>query len=140
MSTASLIAALGVAENVVRFIDFGMKLCRRIKEYSDTAGAPKELVARANCLSHLLEVLGSLSEVEQEALERGLVFHCMETAKELSDLLNTFIDRDRYRKSKWKYLERAWKSLRSEQKVEGLQKALDSLLVPLSLHLQLKTA
>jgi hypothetical protein len=84
----------------MQFINFGMKLCYRIKEYSVTAGAPKKLAAQADCLSSLLEILRGLPKTEQEALERDLISRCTETAKELSDFLDTLIDRDSYGKSK----------------------------------------
>ncbi|KAH0536061.1 hypothetical protein FGG08_007027 [Glutinoglossum americanum] len=129
-----------MAGNVVQFIDFGMKLCCRIEEYSATAGAPKKLMAQANCLSDLLKVLDGLQDTEQGLLERGLVSRCAERAKELSNLLDTLIDKDHNKISKWRYARKAWKSLRSDKKVEGLQRALESLLGPLSLHLQVKMA
>lgn len=140
MSTSTLVIALGLAENLVQFIDFGIKLCCRIKEYSTTAGAPKRLAARADCLSDLLKVLGGLSADEQEAIEWGLISRCAETAEELSSLLDTLIDRDQCRKSRWRYVAKAWKSLYFERKVEDLQKTLESLLGPLILHIQAKTA
>jgi hypothetical protein len=136
MSASSLAVALGVAENVAQFVDFGIQLCCRINEYSVTDGAPKRLAAQADCLSDLLKVLDSLPEAEQETLERGLISRCAETAKELSGLLDTLIDRGRHEKSRWRYVGKAWKSLHSEKKVESLQRALESLLGPLSLHLQ----
>ncbi|KAH0559873.1 hypothetical protein GP486_003610 [Trichoglossum hirsutum] len=140
MSTSTLVIALGLAENAVQFIDFGIKLCCRIKEYSVTAGAPKRLAARANCLSDLLKVLAGLSADEQETVEWDLITPCAEIAAELSSLLDTMIDRDRRKKSKWRYVVKAWKSLVFERKVEDLQKTLESLLGPLSLHIQAKTA
>jgi hypothetical protein len=139
MSAASLVAALGMAGNIVRFIDFGMKLCCRIQEYSATDGAPEKLAAQANCLFDLLYILGNLAEAEQDALERGIIFRCAHTAVELSKLLDTLIDRDRYRRHKWRYAMKAWKSLHFEKRVKGLQRTLESLLEPLSLLLQMKT-
>jgi|SRR5579862_4233931 len=138
MSAASVVLAIGMAGNVVHFIKFGMKLCRRINEYYATDGAPKKLLARANCLSDLLRVLDGLAEAEQEALEQGLIFRCAQTAAELSELLDAFIDRRGYRKRKWGYAGKALKSLYLEKKVEGLQRTLENLLGPLSLRLQMK--
>ncbi|KAI9785688.1 MAG: hypothetical protein M1839_008705 [Geoglossum umbratile] len=140
MSTSSLLVVFRMAEDVVQFVSFGRKLCYRISEYSATAGAPRNLAAQADCLSNLLEILNNLSEAEQAALERGLISSCAERARELSEFLNTLMDRNSDVKSKWRYVGKAWRSLHSEKKIEGLQKSLESLLGPLSLHLQVKTA
>ena len=45
MSGVEGIVALGIAGNVVQFVDFGLKLCIRVKEYSAVAGAPKKLAS-----------------------------------------------------------------------------------------------
>ena len=136
MSVVSLITAIG---NVVQVINFGTKLCYRIKEYSTTNGAPKKLVAWASCLSDLLCVLDGLAEAEQEALEQDLISRCTQTAMELIALLDTVIDRKGHTKYKWRYARKAWKSLYLEKQFEGLQRTLENQLGPLSLHLQVKT-
>ena len=140
MSGVEGIVALGIVGNVVQFIDFGVKLCSRIKEYSAAAGAPKMLATQADCISDLLETLKDLSEIQKEALEQRLISRCVSKATELSALLDTFIDKDRARNSTWRNATIAWKSLRAEKKVSDLQKALESLLKPLNLNLQAKTA
>ena len=139
MSGAEAIVALSIASNVVQFIDFGMKLCSRIKEYSAAAGAPNKLAAQVDSISDLLEILKDLSVTQKEALEQRVITRCVIKARELSALLDTFIDRDQARYSTWSNAANAWKSLRAERKVTELQKALESLLKPLTLKLQVET-
>jgi hypothetical protein len=73
-----LVVALGMAGNVVQFVDFGMKSCYRIKEYSTTAGASKKLVAQADCLSDLLKCP---IKAEQDAPGRDLISCSAEATK-----------------------------------------------------------
>ena len=134
MSGAEAIAALAIAGNVVQFIDFGMKLCSRIREYSAAAGVPTKLRNEVDAISDLLEMLKVLSETQKEALEQRCISRCVIKVQELSALLDTFIDKDRARKSTWK---KAWRSILAEKKVAELQKALESLLKPLGLNLQM---
>ena len=102
MSGAEAIVALGIAGNVVQFIDFRTKLCSRVREYSAAAGAPTKLRNDVNCISDLLETLKDLSETQKEALEQRMISRCISKVQELSALLDTFIDQDRVRNSTWR--------------------------------------
>ena len=140
MSGMEGIVALGIAGNVVQFIDFGAKLCSRIEEYSAAAGVPKMLQDTWG--------LGSAWAVPGEAATRAwrrirnskLHSRPVSKATELSALLDTFIDKDQARNSTWRNTTIAWKSLRAEKKVSELQKTLEGLLKPLNLNLQAKIA
>src|SRR5205809_7538473 len=98
------------------------------------------LATQVDYISDLLETLKDLSETQQEVLEQRLISRCVSKVTELSALLNTFIDKDRARNSPWRNTTIAWKSLRTEKKVGDLQKTLESLLKPLNLNIQAKTA
>ncbi len=55
------IAALGLASNIIQFIDFGSKLCARIDDFSTTAGkAPGKISALTDRLSLILRTLEAL--------------------------------------------------------------------------------
>jgi len=138
MSGVEGLVAVGLAGNVVQFIDFGLKLCDRFREYSASAGAPRKLAAQADCISDLLEVLKGLSETQKGALEQRLISRCSSAAQELSALLDSFISKDRANNPMWRNTANAWRSLRTETRVSEFQKSLDNLLKPLNLNLQAK--
>ncbi|KAI9760617.1 MAG: hypothetical protein M1840_002374 [Geoglossum simile] len=140
MSGVEGIVALSIAGNVVQFVSFGLRLCSCIREYSTTAGAPQRLVGQADCISDILETLKDLSETQKEVLEPKLVSRCISKAQELSALFDMFIDKDRVAKPSWRHATKAWRSLRAESKALELQGALESLLKPLDIRLQAKTA
>jgi hypothetical protein len=137
MSGAEL-AALGVAGNVVQFIDFGMKLCHRISEYC-AAGAPEKLLARASRLSDLLEILKGLPEVQRLGLDQQVISVCVRQVEDLLALLDPLTSDSGSRTSKWRASAKAFRSLRSEKKLLEFQSTLDSLLSNLSLQLLAKT-
>lgn len=87
---ASLVA-IGLASNILQFIDFTSKICSRIKEISSTSsGLPRELDKQASQLSL---VLGLLREAEQcKGLDVGkdVLASCQSQAKELDALLKSF--------------------------------------------------
>jgi len=139
MSGAEGIVALGIAGNVVQFIDFGVKLCSRIKEYSVATGAPNRLATQVAYISDILEILKDLSDAQHGALDKRVISRYASKAEELSALLDTFIKEGGSRDSVWKNTTNAWRSLRAEKKVADLQKSLESLLKPLNLNLLAKT-
>jgi hypothetical protein len=156
MSGAEALVAVGLAGNVLQFIDFGTKLCARIREYSSAAGgAPKKIESLAARLSLVLRTLKGLSEsgLMTVDLEQTTMQACIARAKELNSILDTFkivspavsndggglkrVDR------RIGGIEKAWKafnSLRGEKKVEEFQSTLDSLLSLISLQLHVRTA
>jgi hypothetical protein len=156
MSGAEGLVAIGLAGNVLQFIDFGTKLCARIREYSSAAaGAPKKIESLARRLSLVLRTLEGLSESElmTVGLEQTTMQSCIAQAKELNFLLDKFkIDPPAAANGggglKWVDrriggIEKTWKafnSLRGEKKVEEFQNTLDSLLSLISLQLHVKTA
>ena len=156
MSGAEGLVAVGLAGNVLQFIEFGTKLCARIREYSSAAGGtPKKIESLAQRLSLVLRTLEGLSEsgLMTVDLEQTAVQSCIARARELNSLLDKFkIDSpavandDRGLKRvdrRIGSIEKTWKafnSLRGEKKVEEFQNALDSLLSLISLQLHVRTA
>ena len=140
------LVALGLANNVVQFFDFGSKLCARIKEFSSTAGkAPGEIGELADRLSLTLSPLKTLDqeglktvESDQKTLEA-----CTNHVEELDNMLAKFtVTQTKEGISQWqkgaKKVERSWKafkSLRGDDKIEDFQKNLDRLLSLVSLQL-----
>lgn len=147
------LVALGIASNVVQFVDFASKLVSRISEYSTAAGGvPKklqELQARLGLVDETLNSLttDSLVSVGQEEQTISL---CVNQVQDLSMLLEKVELRWRTSSSasiSWAgrqldRMELTWKaskSLRGQEKIKDLQKSLDRLLALLTLRLQIKS-
>src|SRR5437016_14526141 len=93
MSGAEGLVAVGLAGNVLQFIDFGTRLCARIREYSSAAGgAPKKIESLAQRLSLVLRTLEGLGEsgLMTVELEQTTMKSCIAQAKELNSLLDNF--------------------------------------------------
>ena len=156
MSGTEALALLGIASSVVQFIDFGTRLCARIRDYSSTAGgAPKKIESLAQRLSPVLRTLEGLGEsgLMTVELEQTTMQSCIAQAKELNSLLDKFkIDSPAVASCggdlKWidrriggiEKARKAFSSLRSEKKIEEFQNTLDSLLSLISLQLHVRTA
>ena len=156
MSGTEALALVGLAGNVAQFIDFGTRLCARIREYSSAAGgAPKKIESLAQRLSLVLRTFEGLSEsgLMTVDLEQTTIQTCIARARELNSLLDKFkIDSPAVASGdgdlKWidrriggiEKARKAFSSLRSEKKVEEFQNTLDSLLSLISLQLHVRTA
>ena len=92
MSGAEALVAVGLASNVLQFVDFTTKLCITIKEISSTSsGLPKELDRQASQLSHLLGLLRELAEQRKTPIfGNDVLRYCQEQAQELDLLLKSF--------------------------------------------------
>lgn len=117
MSGAEALAAVGLASNVLQFVDFTTKLCAQIKEYSSSAtGLPKELSRQALQLSALLALLKELSQQPSgPKLEKDVLEQCQIQAQELSDLLESL--QGGRGQSRWRTAVVAFKSLKREEQI-----------------------
>lgn len=131
------ITALGIAGNVVQFIDFGLKATSKAREiHSDGKGmtaenadlevVSKDLVALS---AQLYASVGSSDETE--ALEE-LCGRCAKTAGELLSALQKFTVTGK--KTKWKSTRKALKSLWGRERVEEMKKRLLDFREELKLH------
>jgi len=121
MSGAEPLAAMGLASNVLQFVDFTSKLCAQIKEYaSSVSGLPKELSQQAVQLSALLDLLKELSQ-QPNGPEPGKVVlgRCQIQAQELSDLLESL--QGGRGQSRWKTVKVAVKSLKRTQQIDRVR-------------------
>jgi len=117
MSGAEALAAVGLASNVLQFVDFTFKLCAQIKEYASSAsGLPKELSQQAVQLSALLNLLKGLSQQSDgPKLGTGVLEECQSQAQKLSDLLESL--RGGGDKSRWRTARVALRSLKREEQI-----------------------
>lgn len=140
MSGAEALLALGVAANILQFVDFTGELCTRIREYSKGPGIPKKLARQADQLDHLLAILKPLCESsDKDSLERQIVAACQSQAEELYYLLESLQGSKKGQDRWWKNAKKALKSLSRAEKLKELQTTLDSLVSTLSLQLQVDT-
>ncbi|KAL8795964.1 MAG: hypothetical protein Q9195_001539 [Heterodermia aff. obscurata] len=137
MSGAESLAALGLASNILQFIEFTVDLYGRIRDYSTGPGMPRKLAVQADRLSDLLTLLRSLSESSRnDALEQSVVARCQAQAEDLELLLDSLKGSPKGQDRWWSNAKKALRSLSQTQKIEELQHVLDILLSTLSFHLQ----
>ena len=145
------LAALGLAGNVVQFIDFAAELYARINDLSSGAGkAPGKIQNIANRLSFTIDTLKSLDQESLTAVNNNTktLEACSDQVKELDCMVaNYTVQETKDEVSHWqkgvKNVEKSWKafkSIRADDKIEELEKGLDRLLDVLSLQLQARTA
>jgi hypothetical protein len=120
---AEVVAAIGIVSNVLKFIDFGSKLCLRIRELSsssvDRPGKLKQLEQR---LRHVVITLEGLTDAGREALEheQQAIEECLTHAKNLDALLKSF--------QKANAVFAAFRLVVEEKRIEELQQALERLV------------
>ncbi|KAL8824863.1 MAG: hypothetical protein Q9191_004767 [Dirinaria sp. TL-2023a] len=138
MSGAEALAVVGLASNILQFIDFTSQLCERIHEITTTAsGLPRELDQQAAQLSQLLGLLKELAQHSKgQTLGDDILKQCQFQAQELAVLLKSF--EGGAHKGRWKNAKVALKSLRHTQEIEKLQAILDRLVRILGLQLQIE--
>ena len=118
MSGAEVLAAVGLASNILQFIEFTSHLCIRIKEYSSTtSGLPKDLASKAIQLAELLGLLQEISKQSDKHFSvNGTLAQCASQAQELADLLETL--QGRLGASRWGNAKVAFKSLKRAEQIE----------------------
>ncbi|KAL6712732.1 hypothetical protein ACLMJK_009670 [Lecanora helva] len=138
MSGAEALVAIGLASNILQFVEFTTKLCARIQEYSSAAsGLPRELSRQAEQLSALLSLLKELSQQpEGQKLEAGILQQCQFQAEEIAAILNSL--QRGTGNSRWENAKVALRSLKRTQQIDQLQSTLDRLINLLSLQLQVE--
>jgi hypothetical protein len=148
------LTALGIAGNVIQFVDFASKLVSKGGQYYRSADGAllqhTELSAAAENLQRLSHGLGTSLRIEQSIpstkpyeplreynlAELGL-WHanseCYKLAKELSKALEDLKVSGKHRR--WESFRQAFRTLWSEEKIETLSKRLDSARAQLVIHL-----
>ena len=140
MSGAEGLVLLGVAANVLQFVEFATELCGRIRDYSNGPGMPRKLAALADQLADLVAILKSRSSsLNPDPLEDQVVQRCLAQAEELSFLLDSLRGSKNDHDHWWKNARKALKSLSRAEKIEELQSTLNNLINTLSLQLLMKT-
>ena len=129
MTGLEALTALGLASNIIQFVDFSTKLCARIKEiYASSSGLPKELENQAGQLSSLL---GTLKELSQQPRSSTLTYEvwerCNSEAQEISSLLKRFDVGSS--KGLVKTTKMAYQSMRGNPEIEKVRDAFPMTLL-----------
>ena len=128
MSGAEGFVAVGLASNILQFVDFTTQLCVRIKEIcTSSSGLPKELEKQSvqlSCLSGTLK--GIAQQPGGPTLAYELLEQCSSEAQDIALLLKRFevgLDRGRLKTAKL-----AYQSLRQNKDIEKVRDALSITL------------
>lgn len=134
-------AAIGLAGNIITFLDFGYELISAAKDiYVSASGASTDnddLSTRSQQLQQLAATLkiskpgGSLSDQERSLL--NLAAQCMDASKDLEKLLDKL--KARNPKSKRAAIRAAVRNWRKEDEKDALEQKLDHCRQQLNLEL-----
>jgi hypothetical protein len=143
---AEALAVVGIGSNVLQLIEFGGRLCLRIKELSSSvAGCPGKLKELEQRLRYVVATLKGLNdegrevlEHEQKTLESSLLH-----AEKLDSLLRSLrvdaiTDGSSPKSFHPKTVYAAFRSVREEKKIEEFQQVLDRLIDLVDFQLQIR--
>ena len=134
-------SALGLAGNVVQFVDFASKLIAKGNKYYNAADGAlvehTELKTAARCLKDLRRVLGtsrngpSTLSAEEQALDK-VIHDCNDIASEIVDVLNQLRVSETHQK--WKSFRQVFKTVWNKEKVEEMLRRLDMAQMHFIIH------
>ena len=132
MSGAEGIAAVGLASNVLQFVDFTAQLCERIHDYSSaTSRLPQGLAQQANQLTTLLTTFGDLAQrPDGQRFANDIVKQCRAQAEELSDVFESL--RKGPSQNRWETARTAFKSLKRTQQIDKVSCGMSKIAPPLA--------
>lgn len=122
------VAAIGLAANILQFIDFGTRILSKGKEiYTSTDGTLKENITIEAVVNHLKD---SLARLQGYTALRSVAAQKLqdECGILINEILNA-LDKVKVKgpPSKWKSLRKALKSVRSKGQIEQWLRQLESL-------------
>ncbi|KAF2803353.1 uncharacterized protein BDZ99DRAFT_400033, partial [Mytilinidion resinicola] len=136
------LTAIGLAGNVVQFVDFTAKLIAEgraiykagaTSENEDLEVITRDLIGlNGKLLSVSPPDSGSVQESEDEDLQH-LAKRCVELGKELLSILEDLRMSGSY--TRWDSFRMATRTVRKKDKIEGIQKRLNDIRAQLNLHL-----
>jgi hypothetical protein len=137
------LAAIGLAGNIVQFVDFTSSLISKTCNiYRSTSNPTHELSDFKSIAKHLHEYTETF---ERTTGDHGgialLASRCNTVARELLRVITDLDPRDPAGKTlgKWGSFRLAWKSVRKKEEISALHARLDSLRDELMLYLVSKT-
>ena len=139
------LTALGLASNIVQFIDFSIKIAELTKEFKDAAsGLPKDLDRIAIIVDDLAALARRLQQSQTgttatvtlpQAQKFGLILQgCVKEAETFQKLLLSLKATGRH--NGWASFWSALKSVRKGGEIKGIESALESYKSQITLRLQ----
>ncbi len=133
-------AAIGLAANVVQFVDFSWKLFRDTKDlYDSSTGASADHDILELIITDLAAFNDKLTAPTAPGAipdsMRNLASQCIYVIAELRDILNKI--RVQGPRKKWKSFVQALRSIWKKDQIDNLVKRLEALRSEIQFHLQL---
>lgn len=132
------LTAIGLAGNIVQFIDFGTKIVSKAHDiHTSATGATRDV----SDLNHVTEELRRTSQVLRNGLASVggddsnleiLCRACIETAQKLIVVLRELTANES--PSKWKSVRQALKSVWKKEEIESMRQSLAGYRAQLTLH------
>lgn len=124
------LTALGLASNVVQFVDFSSKLlCGAYEVYSSASGAKAETADLGTVINDLQAVTRRLSppstqpRTDDEIALSALVSNCRKLSDDILKVLKKLQSKNPHQK--WASLRVAWTSMRKKEKLASLETRLN---------------
>lgn len=136
------LSAIGLASSVVQFIDFGLKVAKRLEEFNskNPGEVPKSLQAISTQLPLLLNALGRIKSDSQiknldfdtKCILRGMVSGCMAQIVEVESMINEIsrVPGDSFKVK----IKKVFTSLKYDEKVWEVERNLHTYISVLILH------
>lgn len=135
------LSAIGVASSIVQFIDFGLKVAKRLKEYNSASiDVPKSLrhiSAQLPLLLNALDRVKTSIEVERVDLDtrcilRGVVSGCQQQVEKIDKIFDKVLHVPG--DSLVTRVQKVFVSLKNDEKVLEIEKSLQTYIQVLILH------
>ena len=121
------LTALGLAGNIVQFVDFSSKLlCGAYEVYSSTSGATADLdtvIKDLQAATRRLSPPSSKPRTDDEIALSSLVSNCRKLSEDIQKVLDKLQSKNPHQK--WASLRVAWSSMRKREKLVSLETRLN---------------
>lgn len=134
------LTAIGLAGNIITFIDFSYKVISGLNKGLDVASG---MTSGNASLDHLMKDLSAITQAlisdapprtENEKQMHSLATNCHSLSEDLVEILHSLRVGDK--KSKWKSVGVKWRSMRKEKDIEALERRLNGYQSEILLRLQ----
>lgn len=134
------LSAIGLASSVVQFIDFGLKVAKRLDELNSSGDVPKSLQSISTQLPLLLNALGRIKSDSQiknldfdtKCILRGMISGCRGQIVEVETMIDeiSHMPGDSFKVK----MKKVFTSLKYDEKVREIERNLQTYISVLILH------
>lgn len=132
------LSALGIAGNVIQFLDFATKLFKESREISHSAsGASKNVSSLAEISAQLSTLSNSFTAADLQSLGlKDVASQCDGVAKELQTLVKRLTLTSPEKDGHWANFALALKTVLNKRQIQDLEGRVDSVQLRLGLQMQ----